>query len=375
MADKRLINYIQEQLSKGYDTTTLKSHLIRHGYQPDAVDAAIRQINSPEVKHVIHFSPTTLISIAGIFVGLIVVVFVFLNFSLSEPKQLLDLNIDTIESTVKAGESITIIIDISNIGSATRFDVNVKYELINLKTNDIFTLKEETIGIETRSSKQTNVLIPSDAEPGNYLLRAIALYGDQRAVATLSVKVEGTSEEAVEKPVVEEPTEEEVPEETEEFEPEETEQEETGTSALNTFETLEKVEEIAEQDRTGAEDLCKELKLQTSRDLCFNKLAEVLQDKTYCEDIDAERTKDICLSNVAKLTDNSLICEEISKESRKDSCYMNFVIDKKDYTVCDKVTNSYLKQSCKSLEQLSKLNITDVAFYESLINQTFFNLV
>ena len=49
---------------------------------------------------------------------------------------------------------------------------------------------------------------------------------------------------------------------------------------------------------------------------------------------------------------------------------MNFVIDKKDYTVCDKVTNQYLRQSCESLKQLSQLNITDVAFYESLVNQS-----
>jgi len=373
MADKKLINYIQEQLSKGYDANTIKSHLITHGYQPDVVDAALNQIYSPEVKHVIHFSPTTLISIAGIFVGLIVVVFVFLNFSSSEPEQLLDLNIDTAKTTIQAGENIVIITDISNIGSATRFDVSIKYELINQQTNKLFTLKEETIGIETRSSKQTNVLIPSDAESGNYLLRAIALYGDQRAVATLSVKIEGASEEVEEKPVVEEPTEEEVPEETEE--PDETEQEETGTDALNTFETLEKVENIAKQNRREAESLCNDLELQTSRDLCFNKLAEVLQDVTYCGDVNDDRTKDVCMSNVAKLTDNSLICEEISKESRKDSCYMNFVIDKKDYTVCDKVTNSYLKQSCKSLEQLSKLNITDITFYESILNQSIIELV
>jgi len=152
-------------------------------------------------------------------------------------------------------------------------------------------------------------------------------------------------------------------------------QEKTGDQALTTFETLEKVEQIAPQNSQEAEDLCTALNLQVSRDLCFNKLGEVLGDKSYCDRIVDERTKDVCLSNVAKFTDNSLICEEIDKDSRRDSCYMNFVIDKKDYTVCDKVTNQYLSQSCESLRQLSKLNITGVSFYESLINQTFFDLI
>ena len=212
MADKKLINYIHEQSNKGYDINTIKNHLIKHGHQSHEVDAALNQIYSQEVKHVIHFSPLTLISIAGIFIGLVVAVFIFLNFSSSEPEQLLDLDIDTAKTTVKAGENIVIITDISNIGSATRFDVSIKYEIINQQTNKFYTLKEETIGVETRSSKQTNVIIPLGAEPGNYLLRAIALYNGKRAVATLSMRIEGEVSDEVEVVEAEVPEEPEVTE-------------------------------------------------------------------------------------------------------------------------------------------------------------------
>jgi len=317
-----------------------------------------------------------MISIVSVFVGLIVVFFVFFNLMSSKtPDTLLDLSLEGVKTTTEAGSRITFIVEIDNLGSATRYDVNLKYELINLKTNEVLTFKEETMAIETRGSKQINMEIPSDAATGDYVLRAIATYNGQRAVATLPVKIvegEFTQEEIIEEePVVEEP-EEEIPEELEEEPVEST----VGTDALTTFETLEKVEKIAKQNKIEAERLCDELQLQISKDLCFNKLGEVLGDKTYCSKITDERTKDVCLGNVAKITNNNKICEEISRESRKDNCYISFVTGgKKDYTVCDKVVSQYLRQNCESLRQLSKLNITDIAFYETLINQSLFELV
>ena len=181
----------------------------------------------------------------------------------------------------------------------------------------------------------------------------------------------GKEEPEEEEEIIEEP--EEIPEE--EIEEDEKETETIGRSALTTFETIEKVEEIANNNPQEAESLCNKLELRTSKDLCFNKLGEVLGDIKYCEKIADERTKDICLSNVAIFLKNTEICNGIAKDSRKDSCYMNFVIDNKDYTVCDKVINQYLKQSCESLRQLSELNISDVAFYETLLNQSLIEFV
>lgn len=306
--------------------------------------------------------------------------FVFFNFAGSKaPGTLLDLNLESVKTTVNSGEDITFISELDNLGSARRYDVSLKYELINIKTNDVVTFKEETRAIETKGSNQINMQVPPDAAAGDYVLRAIATYNGQRAVATLPVKIVGqvaegsVGDEPIEEEITEEPVA-ETPEETGE-EPVPDEETTPGNSAITTFETLEKVEQIAGQNRQEAERLCNQLELQTSRDLCFNKIGEVLGDRAYCAKIADERTKDVCLSNVAKIVGRSEVCEEISKDSRKDSCYMNFVIDKKDYTVCDKVTNQYLKQSCESLKQLSKLNITDVAFYESLINQSLFELI
>ncbi len=382
MADKKLVKYIREQIKKGYDTKTIREYLLRYGYSSSDVNEGINSIYSPEVKHVIHFSPTTLIGIAVIFIGIISAVFLFLNFSQKAPDQLLDLNLEPIKTEVNAGEDIIFLTEITNMGSGVRYDINIKYEVIYLKTNEVLTFKEETRGIETIGSKQSKISISSDADAGKYVLRAIAAYNGQRAVATLPVtiaKKEGLEypvEEEKEEPeeeeeIIEEP--EEIPEE--EIEEDEKETETIGRSALTTFETIEKVEEIANNNPQEAESLCNKLELRTSKDLCFNKLGEVLGDIKYCEKIADERTKDICLSNVAIFLKNTEICNGIAKDSRKDSCYMNFVIDNKDYTVCDKVINQYLKQSCESLRQLSELNISDVAFYETLLNQSLIEFV
>jgi len=376
MAKNTLVKYIKEQIDKGFDRETIKNHLVRYGYSAADVDDAVKQIYSPEVKHIIHFSPTTLVSIAVIFLGVVSVAYVFFNFFDRSPDRLLDLNLEDVKTTSKAGSDITFLTEITNLGSDKRYDIVIKYEVINLDTSKVLTFKEETRGIETIGSKQTKISIPTDADAGDYILRAIATYDSQRAVATLPVKIEGDDkEEPVDEPV-QEPVKEpdkpiEEPEKIEEpEEPKDDPGETKAIDALTTFETIEKVGVLAKQDKSGARELCTQLQLQTSRDLCFNKIGEITGDKTFCGIINDERTKDVCLSNVAKFSDTSEVCEEITKDSRKDSCYMNFVIDKKDYTVCVKVTNQYLKQSCESLKQLSKLNITDVAFYEALLNQS-----
>src|SRR3989338_3977828 len=246
MANKRLVYYIQEQIRRGFDVNTIKNYLLRYGYSPADVDEAIKYIHSPEVRHIIHFSPATLIGIAAIFIVMIVAVFAGVKYMPSKtPETLLDLNLESVKTIVAAGNEIAFISELDNLGAAKRYDASLRYEVISLKTNDVITFKEETRAIETKGSKQVTIEIPPGAEAGDYILRAIATYNGQRAVATLPVKIgekASKEEEISEKPggtVVEEKPEEIVEELAEEApQPEE---EAAGTSAINTFETLEKV--------------------------------------------------------------------------------------------------------------------------------------
>ena len=377
MADKKLVSYVRGQLQRGFDLKTIKIYLVSYGYKDYEVDEAINEIyGRHEIRHIIHFSPAVLITIISVFLGLAITAgAVFFFISSKEPQQLLDLNLEAVKSSVNQGQDLVFIVDILNLGSGKRYDIFLKHEIISSKTSEVVAFKQETRGIETSGSRQTRIAVPDDAEPGDYVLRSIATYNGNRAVATLNVKIKESEAGEPEAEPQPEPEPEVGPAPqpeppVEEPEPEIAPVEESPLAGLSTYEALERIKEIAKTDKSEAAGLCQTLVLEISRDLCFNAVAEVARDKSYCTLIQDDRTKDICFSNIARIVERSEICEEISKDSRKDSCYMNFVIDFRDYTVCDKVTNQYLRQSCNSLNQLSQLNQTQLAYYQSLINQT-----
>ncbi len=102
---------------------------------------------------------------------------------------MLDLNLEPITTTAEPGESISFLKELSNLGSLKRYDVVIKQEIINPKTGKVIAQKTETRAIETFGSTQTKILVPKDAEPGDYLARVIVEYDNQKAVATLPVKI------------------------------------------------------------------------------------------------------------------------------------------------------------------------------------------
>lgn len=427
MAGKQLIYYIKEHLDKGYDINTIKYHLMKHGYTAEQVNEAISQsYGRKEIKHIIHFSPAAMITILSVFLGLVAVSAVFF-FMVKEkaPEQLLDISLESITSTANQGGEISFTAQLASLGSKKRYDVNLRYELISKKTNLIATFEEETKAIETSASLRKDLKIPSETLPGDYILRAIAIYGAQRAVATLPVKVvegekvegdedkikeceedsyldcgEGTSiteyncidgkkvlsgEQCPGKECLSMP---DKPCEEAEWEAypscnwntnpcyqEPIQPGEIDIDGLSSFEALEKVKELAKQNPKEAAAYCPKFRFQTSKDVCYEYVGEESADTKYCEMIQDERTKDICYANIARKKFTPKLCQEIKKDNRRDSCYMSFVIeDKKDFSVCDKVVNEYLKQSCNSLKQLSEINATQLSFYQDLISQSLASL-
>jgi len=372
MVDGRLAAYIQQQMKNGYSIAAIRDYLIRYGYQPQQLDEAIQSLYSTQVNHIIHFSPATLIGIAVIFIAIIGSSAFFFSFS-DEKTQLLDINLEPVTTSVSPGQDLIFLTELANMGSSKRYDIMLRYELISTETKNIVTFKEETRGIETLGAKQTKLLVPDETEPGNYLLRALAEYNGQHATASMQVSINRDGSGVITVPI--EAEKEPYPEALEEMPEQAIEEPQAQQPAQTAFDTLDGIEALAKSDRRKAEEQCASLQLQTNKDLCFDQIAESLNDKSYCYRIIDERTKDVCLSNVAKFIGQSTICAEIQKDTRRDNCYMNFVLDKKDYTICPDIKEPYLRQSCDSLRQLSELNITDISFYDAFLNQTSFELV
>ena len=169
MVKKSLADYVRSLINKGYDVSTIRNFLLKYGYSGREIDEAVKSSYGLTIRHEIHLSPATFFAIFLVVVSSIGL-FSFFYFSPSKSySKLLDLNLEPLKTTVVPGGTITYIKELSNLGSAKRYDVVIKQEILD-KANRIITEKIETRAIETFGSTQTNLLIPEDTMPGDYTL-------------------------------------------------------------------------------------------------------------------------------------------------------------------------------------------------------------
>lgn len=334
---KKLVDYVKSLLQKGYDVSAIRNVLLRYGYQGNEINDAISSSFKPTVRHEIHLSHTTVFVVIFIFVSLLgTAAFFYYNPSkATAPTKLLDLNLEPITTTVEAGQSIVFLKELSNLGSSKRYDVVIKQEIIEPKTNKVITQKIETRAIETFGSTQTKILIPKDSKSGDYILRTIIEYDNKKAVATLPVKIIASAKKEIEK--------------------EQVIIEKTEPSSLIPTET-EETRELAKLNPSKALQQCNQIEVPDLKDTCIADIGEVQRNQNYCRNINNLYIKDKCFSNIAKSINDNSLCEEISGIGRKDACYMTFVLDNKDYSLCNKINNTQLRYSCESLKQLYEIN-------------------
>ncbi|MBI2559098.1 hypothetical protein HYW20_07290 [Candidatus Woesearchaeota archaeon] len=397
MVQKSLIDYVKSLIQKGYDAAAIKNFLLKYGYSGKEIDDAINSSYKLTVKHEIHLSRTTTLVVIFIVASLIGVVS-FFYYSPSKSAKLLDLNLEPITTTAEPGQQIVFLKELSNLGSAKRYDVVIRQEIIDTKTNKIITQKTETRAIETFGSTQTKILIPQDAKAGDYILRAIVEYDDKKAVATLPVKIvtfakaetcfdsmKNQNEEGVDCGGACKPCENQAIE-CNDNDPCTDDIEENGVCAnkpivpccgnsvceelencdadckkqeplpLFSSGTLDDIKELAKVNPGKALQQCSQIEVPDLKDACIGSIGEAQLDKDYCTRISNARVKDLCYSNIAKNVNDNTLCQYISTDSRKDSCYMTFVLDNKDYSVCNKISNKQLRQSCESLKQLNEIS-------------------
>jgi hypothetical protein len=387
VVNQQIVDYLRQQINAGYDVNTLKAHLIQHGYNPQEVEEAIRFLYPQEVQHhVHHLSKNAVIAIA--LIGLLIVIIIpsiFFYLSGDGPSQLLDLRTSVLTKNIESGDKLEFNIELSNLGKSKRYDVFLKHELIG---TDVF--MEETIAVETSTSKTSSIQLPDNLESKRYTLKTTAPYNSQKAFSTFTFnilkKVEVSPDTCNEDWSCTDWSPSECPQSEKQtrscmddnncgiqnYKPETTlsctyeEEEEEPTpilpigdySGMNVWEKLDAIKIKAESDPSGALDDCEaEFDIESHNDECYYNVAEITISELRCQKIISDRTRDKCINNVAKLKDDYTLCEDVEKESRKDSCYMNFV-NKGNYEVCDKITNSYLKEACMALRDLPDIVVS-----------------
>ncbi|MFH1641906.1 MAG: hypothetical protein ABIC04_03320 [Nanoarchaeota archaeon] len=189
MANKSVIDWLQRYLKAGYDLNTLKKSLLDHGYLQSDIDEAVRVIyNTGEVNHIIHLSKSTIaVIVALIFTVLLIGGSLFYFLSPKAPAQLLDVRTELLTQTITPGDKLEFNIELTSLGSAARFDVDVRYDIETDGEKVIF--KEETIGVETSKSYKTFFEIPEDVAPGDYILRTTVRYSGKIARAASNFRI------------------------------------------------------------------------------------------------------------------------------------------------------------------------------------------
>jgi len=364
-----LSSYIRTMLQRGYSINDIRNTLLRSGYPAQFVDQTIYSLNRHEVTHTHHVSPTFFVMIIVILLGLTGTAYFI--FREKTPQNLLDVKIKTLSGQVDAGKSLSAIVDLSNLGSADRQDVNMKYELFDSKGSRT-TFKSETVALQTTTSQSVSLDIPEDAASGKYNFIVTARIGAETATAEQSVTVKGAPvQTATCSDSIRNQGEEKVdcggpckPCEAVQTTVEQvcgdnvcSGDEDSNTCIqdcpvyVNAWDQLDQAKQLADSDPGAARAQCNSLP-STQRDQCIEYLAETTNEVSLCDTIEDQYTKDKCFSAIAKSTKQSAICENIQKESRRDNCYVNFAVDG-DYSVCDKIVNQYLSDSCKTLKQAS----------------------
>ncbi len=404
MAKKSLADYIKGLVQKGYDASSIRNFLLKYGYTSNEIDDALNSTFKQTIRHEIHLSHTTVFVIIFVFLSLLGTVSFFYYSPSTAPTKLLDLNLEPVATTVEPGQDIIFLKELSNLGSSKRYDVVIRQELIDGKTNKIVTQKIETRAIETFGSTQTRIQVPKDAKTGDYTLRAMVEYDSKKAVATLPIKVvafapkescfdriKNQNEENVDcggvcRPCQVQNTEcddgnpctidiiensacahnpivpccgNKICEGGEDFNSCQNDCKK-GTAPPNANPaapaSIDEIKELAKTNPGSALSQCSQIEVPDLKDECTSNIGEAQHSESYCVQISNARIKDLCYSNVAKLKNDNNLCNYISIDSRRDSCYMTFVLDNKDYSVCDRITQTQLKQSCESLRQLNELN-------------------
>jgi hypothetical protein len=391
--------YIQDLVRKGYDLKTIKNHLLKYGYQERVIDEAIYNFNQTEVKHTIHITKSSLIAIAIIVLGFVAVSFFLFNGD-DSPKALLDVNIESIDNNVKAGDELTAAIELINMGSNKRADINMKYEIFD-EDDERITFKTETVAIETTKSHSIELKIPEDAEDGEYTLTVTARPPGQVATASAPFRILGEDietdvscydniknqgEEGVDcgGPCSDcenekcpdscddnDDTTRDYCDSTTDFECEHEKKEVCGNdicessetetncaddckveeiSYTNPWDELDRIKALAISNSNQAEQDCYKMKI-TFKDNCLQGVAEMSKKAEICDKITEKYNRNKCFSNVAVALNRPAICENI-EEDKRDTCYTDIITTYKDYSLCDKLQYEHLRKNCNMLAQL-----------------------
>ena len=314
MPSEALIKYIRDLIGKGYSASFIKEYLLKNGYDARVIDNAIREVYyPPSIPSYVPKETLKLPIMIGS--GVVIVLLAAIFFLIPSPEaRLLDVSTQIINTDILPGDKITFNIEMFNIGSERRYDVTVVHEILD-DIGKVYVTKRETVGIQTRVSKISDIKTPAGLRTGTYTLKSTATYDGRIAFASDTFNVIRQRSTV---PIVLEPDEEE--------------------------EITEERREVIEELPAGTyEELIGYINLVSSDDPQKALL--------ICGTFDTNEA-DKCYNIVAKHQEIEA-CSYISTIENVDRCYMNNFVLIGDYTICDRLASNVLRQTCETYKSLT----------------------
>jgi hypothetical protein len=397
-----LLKYVEDQMAKGYNPQVIKDALVRQGYSPALVDGVIESVSMRQASEA---SPQVMGSsqekrafpkliLILLFLGIVIAGIIFVPGLIRGKEPLLDITASSDKYTYAPGEELGFDVEIYNMGSAERFDINLMYRVLDQNDNAVLS-KEKTVAISTSTSHHLSLTLPANINPGDYTLKVFANYAGKVATSSFTFKVkEKTAVAANCNDNIKNQDEVGVDcggvcggywydnscHSTPKTNENETlivetcndgkqNQDETGidcggrcggywydsschsspqggttTTKLGYAETMIKVNTLAVNNPEEAKALCLELEKSFEKDSCFNKVAQASMQNEYCT--------------------------QIIETSTKDECYYYFYAHG-DYSVCEKLTDAKSKDYCEQLREMDLIKEQlEAGNNETVINTT-----
>ena len=387
--ENQLLKYVEDQLSKGFRPDIIKTRLVRQGYSPALVEGIIESVSmtksagAPVQMGVNHeksvFSKLIILLLT---LGVLVAgVFFFVPGLTKEKQPLLDVQATADKFTYAPGEEAGFDLEITNMGSAARFDVTLLYRVLDKNDNSVIS-KEETVAISTSTSYHKSVTLPTNIKPGNYVLKVFANYGGKVATTSFSFEVA----ESTGVVTIQQSCDEGIKNQNELgidcggrcggywYDGSCHSGPKTSNGATTTKPSC--ADKIKNQDETEidcggvcgghwydgschATQKVTPLTTEPSYAETMIKVTAVAKTnpeeaKNTCLGLAKPEEKDRCLKKIADVTNIKDYCDLIEGVSDRDECYYPFFM-KGDYSVCEKLTDPQSKKSCEDLRDIDQI--------------------
>lgn len=334
----QLVTYMNQYLSQGYQIEQLKTFLQQQGYSSNDVQKAASIINKPQtIKHEVHLPFATIFGIVLI-IGFVFGGYFLMNnfFSNSNPdlpsniqiptdpttQYLLDVSTTLSEQTVIQGDKLTISTLVVNMGSSEKYDITLKYELLNaFGKNQYLNIPTQTKALSSTLEVDKTIDIPENLQPGIYEVKVTALYEGKEAYSQAKFKIIVKS----------------------------------STNDLNKEDDYQEIEQqyytpeiIIIAENTDSEDLMQEV-------VDLAKEGSTTEAEAKCLALSNNIQKDNCLSTLAVYDNEASHCSKIIDDKEHDNCLMSIMMAK-GYDNCDSFKTKDKKELCIRLKSLSELS-------------------